>query len=324
MKHASLFSGVGGFDLAAQWAGWENVFACEIDKFCQHVLRANFPQTTIHEDVRATDFSIYRGRIDVLTGGFPCQPYSLAGMRKGKDDERHLWPEMLRAIREISPRWVVGENVFGLVSWSGGLVFEEVQADLEAAGYEVQTYVLPACSVDAPHRRDRVWIVGFNAGRPVVHAGFNDDVRNHGAKGRGIGMGVDGHLLAQAGREQGADDAYASGNDAADAHGAGREKQHTSTEPSRQGHGGGQTGGHWRNFPAQSPIRGGDDGLSDGLVRARLRDAGDGIIEEKEIHSIMAKAAKAWASETIKAYGNAVVPQLVLRIFETINKYEKL
>ena len=164
MKHGSLFSGIGGFDLAAEWMGWENVFHCEWNEFGQKVLKHHFPKAISYNDITQTDFTIHRGRIDIITGGFPCQPYSAAGKRLGKDDERHLWPHMLRAIREIQPRWVVGENVLGLVNWSGGLVFEEVQADLEAEGYEVQPYVLPAASVNAPHRRDRVWFVAYAHG----------------------------------------------------------------------------------------------------------------------------------------------------------------
>jgi len=161
MTHGSLFSGIGGFDLAAQWMGWENVFHCEWNEFRQKVLHHYWPKAIQYNDITKTDFTIHRGKIDILTGGFPCQPYSSAGKRKGKEDERHLWPQMLRAIREIQPRWVVGENVLGLVNWSGGLVFHEVQADLEAAGYEVWPYVLPAVSVNAPHRRDRVWFVAY-------------------------------------------------------------------------------------------------------------------------------------------------------------------
>ena len=164
MTHGSLFSGIGGFDLAAEWMGWENIFHCEWNSFGQKVLKYHFPNSISYEDITKTDFTIHRGRIDILTGGFPCQPYSMAGKRLGKEDERHLWPEMLRAIREIQPRWVVGENVLGLVNWSGGLVFHEVQADLEAEGYEVQPYVLPACAVNAPHRRDRVWFVAYASG----------------------------------------------------------------------------------------------------------------------------------------------------------------
>ena len=162
VTHGSLFSGIGGFDLAAEWMGWENKFHCEWNDFGQKVLKHYWPNATSYGDITKTDFSIHRGSIDIISGGFPCQPYSMAGKRKGKEDDRHLWPEMLRAIREIQPRWVVGENVLGLVNWSGGLVFHEVQADLEAAGYEVWPYVLPACGVNAPHRRDRVWFVAKN------------------------------------------------------------------------------------------------------------------------------------------------------------------
>lgn len=162
MKHGSLFSGIGGFDLAAEWAGWENMFHCEWNTFGQKVLKHYWPNAATYEDITKTDFTIWRGKIDILTGGFPCQPYSLAGKRLGKEDERHLWPEMLRVIREVQPRWVVGENVLGLVNWNGGLVFEEVQADLEAEGYEVQPFILPAASVNAPHKRDRVWFVAYS------------------------------------------------------------------------------------------------------------------------------------------------------------------
>ena len=122
MTHGSLFSGIGGFDLAAQWLGWENIFHCEINPFCQIVLKYHFPNSIQHHDITKTDFTIYRGRIDVLTGGFPCQPFSVAGKQLGTEDDRHLWPEMLRVIREVAPEWIVGENVRGLVNWSGGLV----------------------------------------------------------------------------------------------------------------------------------------------------------------------------------------------------------
>jgi DNA (cytosine-5)-methyltransferase 1 len=159
MRHGSLFSGIGGFDLAAEWVGWENIFHCEWNEFGQKVLKYYWPNAESFTDITKTNFKKYENKIDILTGGFPCQPYSTAGKRRGKEDERHLWPEMLRAIREIRPRWIVGENVFGLINWSAGLVFHEVQTDLEAAGYEVQPYVLPAAAVNAPHRRDRVWFI---------------------------------------------------------------------------------------------------------------------------------------------------------------------
>lgn len=162
MIHGSLFSGIGGFDLAADWMGWCNEFHCEWNEFGRKVLGHYWPQAKSYEDITKADFTIHEGQIDILTGGFPCQPYSVAGKRKGKEDERHLWPEMLRAIREIQPRWVVGENVRGLISWNGGLVFDEVQADLEAEGYQVQPFVLPACGINAPHRRDRVWFIAHS------------------------------------------------------------------------------------------------------------------------------------------------------------------
>lgn len=159
MTHASLFSGIGGFDLAAEWAGWTNAFNCEIDPFCRTILKYHFPNAKQYEDIRTADFTIWKDRIDVLTGGFPCQPFSLAGKRQGTEDDRYLWPAMLDVIRTVRPRWVVGENVYGIVNWSEGLVFEQVCADLEAAGYEVQPYIIPACGVGAPHRRDRCWFV---------------------------------------------------------------------------------------------------------------------------------------------------------------------
>jgi len=182
MTHGSLFSGIGGFDLAAEWMGWGNKFHCEWNEFGQKVLNYYWPDAECFTDITKSDFTKYANRIDILTGGFPCQPYSMAGKRKGKEDERHLWPEMLRAIKEIQPRWVVGENVFGLVNWSGGLVFHEVQTDLEAAGYEVWPYVLPAVSVNAPHRRDRIWFVAYSRHNSKRKAGSctNDEViRKH-------------------------------------------------------------------------------------------------------------------------------------------------
>lgn len=159
MRHGSLFSGLGGFDLAASWVGWENTFHSDIDPFCLTVLKHHFPYATTYSDIRGTDFTPWYNRIDVLSGGFPCPPFSQAGKRKGTADDRYLWPEMYRAIQQIRPRWVVAENVLGIVNWNKGVVFEQVHLDLEAAGYSVQTFVLPACGVNAPHQRYRTWFV---------------------------------------------------------------------------------------------------------------------------------------------------------------------
>ena len=161
MRHGSLFSGIGGFDLAAEWMGWENVFHCEWMEFPRKVLDFYWPDADSHIDICKTDFTKYANKIDILTGGFPCQPYSGAGKRLGTEDERHLWPEMLRTIQEIKPRWVVGENVLGLVDWNNGLVFQEVCLDLETEGYEVQPFILPASGKGAPHQRYRVWFVAY-------------------------------------------------------------------------------------------------------------------------------------------------------------------
>ena len=131
MTHGSLFSGIGGFDLAAEWMGWENIFHCEISEFPRQILKYHFPNSICYEDIKKTDFTKHRGEIDIISGGFPCQPYSQAGKRKGKEDDRHLWPEMLRVIREVQPRFVVGENVSGLLTWNNGMVFHEIITDLE-------------------------------------------------------------------------------------------------------------------------------------------------------------------------------------------------
>jgi len=165
MTHAGLFSGIGGFSLAAAWMGWQNVFEVEIDDWCRKVLHKNFPLSQLFSDVCTFDGRPFRGLIDVLSGGFPCQPWSDAGQKLGTADPRHLWPQFLRIIREIQPRFVVGENVRGLLSWNGGIQFEAVCADLEAEGYTVLPLLLPACSVGAPHKRDRFWFVAYANGR---------------------------------------------------------------------------------------------------------------------------------------------------------------
>lgn len=163
MRLLDLFAGIGGFSLAAHWMGWETAAFVERDKFCHKVLRKNFGEDIeIYDDITTFSGKPFRGSIDIVTGGFPCQPYSSAGQRKGQEDERHLWPEMLRVIVEVQPRFIVGENVLGLISWERGMVFDQVQADLEAEGFEITSFVLPACAVDAPHRRDRVWFVAHS------------------------------------------------------------------------------------------------------------------------------------------------------------------
>jgi len=158
MRHGSLFSGIGGFDLAVEWMGWENVFQVENDKFCTSKLEKNFPNVKRYGDIKEFDGTKYRGLIDILTGGFPCQPFSVAGKQKGSGDDRFLWPEMLRVIREIQPPWIVGENVPGIIK----LALEDICTSLESEGYAVQPFIIPSASIGAWDKRDRVWIIAYN------------------------------------------------------------------------------------------------------------------------------------------------------------------
>ena len=315
MTHGSLFSGIGGFDLAAEWMGWENKFHCEWNDFGQKVLKHYWPSAESFTDITKADFTKYANRIDILTGGFPCQPYSLAGKRKGKEDERHLWPEMLRAIREIQPRWVVGENVFGLINWSGGLVFNEVQTDLEAAGYEVWPYVLPACAVNAPHRRDRVWFVAYSksAGTRAdfgrirgfgngCYNGLQDESLTPNPNSNGqYGSNSMHEINASEGREHALNDfeqtfMHTNCSSIQGEHIRQKRERQSYRPNSRNGING------WQDFPTQSPICYRDDGISDKL---------DGITFPK------------WRNESIKAAGNAIVPQVALQIFKAIEQYEQ-
>lgn len=330
MTHGSLFSGIGGFDLAAEWAGWENVFHCEWNEFGQKVLKYHFPQSITYNDITKTDFTIHRGQIDVLTGGFPCQPYSSAGKRLGTADNRHLWPEMLRAIREIQPRWIVGENVRGLTNWNGGMVFDEVQLNLEVEGYEVIPFLLPACAVNAPHRRDRIWFIayststtnGANKFREVRQSDekanrertqtFHNATRSNGVEGFTSNTDSNGLHQRNSNNEINASEKRinALGNiDKSNVNGF-------TTNPNKFGQKykmeNKKLEGRrfrksykrdtWHTFPTKPPICGGNDGLSRSM---------DGITFSK------------WRKETLKAYGNAIVPQVAFQIFNSINEYEK-
>ena len=211
MRHASLFSGIGGPEVAAAMLGWENVFHCEINEFGRKVLDYWFPESDSYEDITKTDFTKYRGTIDVLTGGFPCQPFSYAGKRGGQADDRYLWPEMLRVIGEVRPTWVIGENVAGITTMveqcritemgSQASLFEEdngvhrynaeytftierVCSDLESMGYSVQPMLIPACAVGAPHRRDRVFFIAYNVADSADKGSMRDSRANAAKEGK--------------------------------------------------------------------------------------------------------------------------------------------
>ena len=338
LTHASLFSGIGGFDYAAALLGWINIFDCEIDAFCRKVLEYHFPNSVHYGDITKQIFKEWRGKIDVLSGGFPCQPFSLAGQRKGADDNRYLWPQMLRVIREIRPTWVVGENVAGILTMVqpgaevevGGqaslfgedyrkrvlhrqeYVIETICRDLEREGYAVQPLLIPACAVGAPHRRDRIWFIAHrtNAGTETMQ--FTGE---NGIYAVGTSSHTDGDRYTSCGtscriekerRERAAMSGQRGGRcerfngldgfsrDVTDTNSKGLQGEriygkHSETKKesfNKQSFGCIRT--TWQNFPTQSPICIGDDGISGRL---------DGITFSK------------WRQESVKAYGNAIVPQ---------------
>lgn len=337
MTHASLFSGIGGAEIAASWMGWQNLFHCEINPFGRKVIEYWYPDSTSYENITTTDFTPWRGRIDVLTGGFPCQPFSVAGQRKGADDDRYLWPEMLRAIREIQPAWVVGENVAGILTMvqpgkevevgNGFALFNEnhlyrteqqyvietVCQDLEHEGYAVQPFVIPACGVGAPHRRDRVWVV---AHRADARAKTMQCTRQDGVHAFRATSYPDVHRCGRRCKEstreqdkewiQSSNQGLGKGRVASHASRTRREKQHAAAEPEGQGHPAGMCSEElpayrWADFPTKSPVCSRDDGVSLGLV---------GITFSK------------WRTETIKSLGNAWVPQVAYEIFKAIEQNE--
>lgn len=393
MNHASLFSGIGGAEVAASMMGWQNLFHCEIQEFPRKVHDYWFPNSESYEDITKTDFTKWHGKVDVLTGGFPCQPFSLAGRRKGADDNRYLWPQMLRAIRQIHPTWVVGENVNGIktmvescqVTQMGRTddLFEEnhiyreesrftldkICADLEAEGYSVQPLVIPACAIGAPHRRDRVWIVahrsdprtetvqqegqdGICSARPSPHTQCDGhSPQRHGnqrarakkskkwknrpqSRPRRHGSGKtlahslqhrshevhqghqsqfpDGARTNSLGGQRSSSHSYSNGGKALQAskglERTGRKRdvqpKERSTSPewtdrlSRL-----QQSGRWRNFPTQSPVCRGNDGIP------------------FDVDSLTISFPK-WRQESIKAYGNAWVPQVAYEIFRAIEAEE--
>jgi len=351
MTHASLFSGIGGFDLAAEWMGWNNLFHCEWNPFGQKVLKHHFPNSISYNDITKTDFTIHSGSVDILTGGFPCQPYSTAGKRLGKQDERHLFPEMLRCIKEVKPRWVVGENVRGLVSWNEGLVFHEVYDDLEREGYEVQSFLIPAASVGAPHQRYRVWFIAYanDKGRGSElgeiqtengeiskrnnDAEFSDTSIWNASDTIGIRRGENvrisngkSNVINKISEARDVTNSNSRGLERTKKKGwnsdnAKWENENITRKAFANSESIGQEyalenreleGGRfrksdernfWDSFPSKSPICGGDDGLPREL---------DGITFSK------------WRNESIKAYGNAIVPQVAHQFFKTIQEFEKL
>ena len=200
LTHLSLFSGIGGLDLAAEMAGIETVGQCEWADFQTKILEKHWPNVPKWRDIRTlTAESFYEKTglrtVDIISGGFPCQPFSVAGKRVGKDDDRYLWPEMCRVIRELRPSWILGENVPGIVN----LALDTVLSDLENEGYSAQAFIVPACGVDAPHKRERVAIVAYAVNRSSTmcrNRKFSDSSEDAG-KGNDNGRGTEGIIQGE-------------------------------------------------------------------------------------------------------------------------------
>ena len=390
MNHASLFSGIGGPEVAAAFLGWRNVFHCEINPFGRKVLEYWFPESVSYDDITKTDFRKWRGHIDVLTGGFPCQPFSYAGKRGGYKDDRYLWPEMFRAVSEIRPTWVVGENVAGITTMvEGGILtdlgceatlfdegdsihryrlqesftIERICKDFEAIGYEVQPILIPAAAVGAPHRRDRVYFIAYNAQdtnglrwkeQPAAFSGKDKQHRNtvtrdskrlRAEKRANASNTGDARSQSQYGRSA---EIHPSGSpantdskrgrqihkhiqseltDGAKPFSIGRQRSSADTFRERLSASvqsrcyGSQEwydeerpveyasndawleGAWWNHFPTVSPVHTRDDGLSKIMDGTTLG-----------FHK--------WRNESIKAYGNAIVPQVMFRIFQAIESIQ--
>ena len=303
MNHIDLFSGIGGFALAAHWAGFQTEVFCERDEFCQKVLHKHWPAAPIVDDIFRFDGTRHAGAT-LLTGGFPCQPYSCAGKKMGNEDDRALWPEMFRVIIECRPRWVVAENVPGIVD----MALDGVLSDLENQGYEVGTMVIPACAVNAPHRRDRVWI--------VAHHARQNDWEYHGEPGK--------RQIQQSGISHGE-------NVVANPKSVGSESPRTE-KPESQGAeraDGGRTfvanpDSPPKNRPAiarrqcrRGQLEPGLGGMAHGLP-GRM----DGHFDEEPNIPRIATGIPDRAAR-LRALGNSIVPQVAYQIISNISKLEK-
>tara|TARA_B100000700_G_scaffold106607_1_gene120370 strand:- start:2054 stop:3112 length:1059 start_codon:yes stop_codon:yes gene_type:complete len=346
MKVLDLFSGIGGFSLGLEWAGMSTVAMCEKDPYCRKILTKHWPDLTIHEDIRNLDGKKYTNAIDLVAGGFPCQPFSVAGKRKGADDDRHLWPEMLRVIKEAKPRWVIGENVFGFIN----MALDDVQADLEREHYEVRKFVLPAVAVDAKHRRDRIFLVAYSnspavwnlperqaQGRDNLQAG-RQAITPHDGPSQSMANPNSSWELQQEGDQQ--EIRGWSGNssqqDVANSYSEGleigqdlRENHEQELSPSER------SGSERREDVANSHGTRGEAGLSG---QESWQEGNSGELDHQGHQQSWRKGSREWPAEPcvgrvadgvpnrvdrIKGLGNAVVPQLIQAIGELVIEADK-
>ena len=305
LTHLSLFTGIGGLDLAAEWAGFRTVGQCEWADYPAKVLEKHWPDVPRWRDIRTLTKESFHERtglrtVDLVSGGFPCQPFSVAGKRRGKEDDRYLWPEMLRVIEELQPRWVVGENVAGIVT----MALDQVLSDLEGRGYACGAFVIPACAVDAPHRRDRVAIVAYRQGERRGERGNGIG----GSPQRASGDGVDVADTQRVGRRKDKDQSpYNPEWD----HPAYWKERGTELCPPGRGRGPVSDPERQRRDGAERlPQPPGRPGSPDGLWWDPEPDVG------RVAHGVPHRV------DRLRCLGNAVVPQQFYPIFEAIARIE--
>lgn len=356
ITHGSTFSGIGAPEIAAEMLGWTNSFHCEINPFGRKILNHYFPNAESYEDITKTDFSKWRGKIIVLTGGFPCQPFSYAGKRRGSEDDRYLWPFMLRCIEQVRPTWFVGENVAGITTMAfpsedvkvgeqtdlfgacnevyekhERYVLNEICESLERAGYSVQPMLIPACAVGAPHRRDRIFIIAYSKSEQggccierlsceSTQEQFGgrsgkDDMGQKTSTDTDCNRGREVHEHLQPEQSDGAIferiswERFASDTDrfmlGARNNSRIEEWQAENRIESHDSEGASyRIGGAWSQFPSTKPaVRGRDDGFP------------------FDVDSLAIPLTE-WRAQALKAYGNAIVPQVMYEIFRGIDIIE--
>lgn len=342
ITHASTFSGIGAPEVAAEMLGWENVFHCEINPFGRRVLDYYFPKAKSYEDITRTDFSEWRDRISVLTGGFPCQPFSYAGRRRGSEDDRYLWPFMLRCIEQVRPRWFVGENVAGITTMAfpgedvkvgeqtdlfgacdevyekhERYVLDEICQSLERAGYSVQPMLIPACAVGAPHGRNRIFIIAHD--EMAMSSTNTDSGHDECRESRKSESTMQEERLQERDAVQFAEQstcvrqeverpsAYSYRELLGAGYDCGESDWKTShrVKPYSCEDKCGGIEDAWSKFPSLKPtLRGRDDGLPFPVDRLTI-------------------PFTKWREQALKAYGNAIVPQVMYEIFRCIDEIEK-
>ena len=283
MRVLDLFSGIGGMSLGLERAGMQTVAFCEIEPFPRRVLAHHWPEVPIFGDVRKLKGSDV-GPVDLICGGYPCQPFSTAGKRRGKEDDRHLWPEFSRLVAELRPSWVIGENVAGHISMG----LDDVLSDLEGQGYACRTFVIPACAVNLPHRRDRCWV--------VAHADSSERGQERGACDR---LAQQENSIQRQG-EEGAGGPSGSGENVADTKRRRRQGSRLPIHASDQAQG--------REGQAVEPVNGRFGGERG--AQSRLGRVVDGLSGWMDEPADRVKAAVPDRAARLKALGNAVVPQI--------------